>query len=714
MPSLLTRFIVQSEHRPPDEELFASVLERLASLLRAEMRRRGLFTAPPRFLGIVGQSFNDQDTFTDLLYDAYVFAILDRGAALRRRAKNGDIDGAVRVNVRLFLFERQREQDPVGYRVFDIARDAARQMVGEGRLKIVSEAEDGKIHAGSVLALPPFEPADVTETLDDELVARWCELLMPDLVMSYRRRGVVSRLYALISELTGSDVSAFILRGLVEPLKALARRRAVALLTGGESAPGDGASSIDLLVQPSAEFEQRQALKHLLDCLRGSIDRRGSMKERNYLHRLLDFLAFWSAMMDEGAARGRPGDAELSRQLDIPRGRLPQLFTTLSDMASACRGAGDHPDKPAPIPAGRPGRSSRPPTSRKKNMSLDKRREALRRATHGARDEAHKQEKPQDAGEILPADIVTWSGPAGESTEWLVVSWSDDGGRLVPVDDAPLRGSRDLDLSRAAGEPLFARCGQATRVSKEVAFQASWRLPSLEAPRALEAVAACLDALEAEDPPQLEIDGSSVYLEHLEAVEAARTLLQGASTSTLPSNVVSLEGRRDRAAGRWRKHWSTLLAAGFALVALGFGLRTAHLSSQLELTRTLIEQLQAERFSAFASSQQQSLGLDTVRSGGGQATIRTQEDQFLLNISLSSLESYPAYEVRWLDQESGETLLTMPLKELEPSFDIFSLTLPAEDGYFELVLFGLRGDEPAEQLRSGTVRIIRELEDSAP
>ena len=348
-------------------------------------------------------------------------------------------------------------------------------------------------------------------------------------------------------------------------------------------------------------------------------------------------------------------------------------------------------------------------------MSLDKRREALRRAAFGLSNSEPQADlkKPNPGvrrissgkrpGEIAPADIVTWSGPAETTTEWLVVSWSADGGQLVPVDDAPLRGSRDLDLSRAAGEPLFARCGQATWISAQASLQAVWRLPPGEAHRALDAVAGCLDALEEGDPPELEIDSSDLYREHRESVEAARAFLQNASTDTWPASVTSMDSHRDTSSRNMPlQHWSTLLAAGFALVALGLGFQTMKLSRQLGQTQA---ELEIARFVAFGEAEQQSLSLDTVRSGG-QKVVRTQADAFLLHVSFSSIESYPAYEARWINRETEALLHTQSLGELDADFDSVSLVLPVADGYFDLVLLGLGADGTAEELRSGTVRII--------
>ncbi|MEO1086300.1 MAG: hypothetical protein AAFY88_18855, partial [Acidobacteriota bacterium] len=530
MPNFWTRYVCGTEDEPPSPEEFERALEELAKWLRQDLRRRNLYSAPPHFLGIVGSSFKERDTFTDLLHEAYAFCVLDRLKGLRRLARSRDIDGAVRQNVRHFLHERQRRTDPIGYRVFEITRAAAATAIRSGDLETLYDGDLSKLPARAQLAPPPFDFDAEPGVLDDAVPSRWCETLMPDLVTAFRTQGVIDRMAALMPTLADADISVFLLRDLAEPLKAIARRRAVALITSGavprRGAGGDGdgegendADAFEFPVSPSRTFEERQIAEALLRCVRNHIEKRQNVKERGYLHRLLDFLAAWSAMMEEGAPRGRPSDADLARRLEIPRGRLPELHRTLSQMTSDCRGGrADSAAGTDGVHGEGGGSPTHPARVRSEAMDRQRRHEALRRATAGDGEIRCETDIEADGPGLRPGAVVAWRQDP-EATQWLVTSWRGDTGQIVPVDDAPWHGGHDFDLSGFLGEPLKARCRAAVTVASSSDLEPVWQLPPKVAEETLDAVVRRLESLAEETPPPLEIDGESIYREHLAALE---------------------------------------------------------------------------------------------------------------------------------------------------------------------------------------------------
>ena len=117
--SRFAQYLKEFDSNPPPEEL----LNLLAQFLHAEMRRRGLWMAPPKWLGVeylgVNSWNSDPDAFTDLLFDCYVY-IFKRLKSLRNQLEAHDkinIDGLIALNIKHFLTEKQSYENPQGYAI---------------------------------------------------------------------------------------------------------------------------------------------------------------------------------------------------------------------------------------------------------------------------------------------------------------------------------------------------------------------------------------------------------------------------------------------------------------------------------------------------------------------------------------------------------------------------------------------------------------------
>ena len=229
---------------PPEE-----LLKRLGKILRAQMRRRGLWREPPRFLGKVyaeHDAWSDPGAFEDLLLDCFLEVIFSRRYLrwLKARADEpgGDIEGMIPKNVGHFLTEHQQRQDPYGRAVFQNLRGAVQLALAEGRIEALGEKKT--VDAETLLALPgteaDVEPAAVTE----EETRTWCDDLTPQLCQ--RRKAVQRALASRLPRLLDSGRRAFRLRSLVAPLKKVVRpycqdvdERAVAEAWGNAGVPAD-------------------------------------------------------------------------------------------------------------------------------------------------------------------------------------------------------------------------------------------------------------------------------------------------------------------------------------------------------------------------------------------------------------------------------------------------------------------------------------------
>lgn len=148
---------------------------------------RGLWGSPPSFLGVYGwQSWSAADStdepLSELLSECYVFIFVHRLQSLKAHLEvKPNIDGLVFLNLRNFLYDRQRQHDPLGLRVFEILQSAVRQAVRAGELYVL--AGDSKIRNDSLLGFTPdTEPVETATAALGRLVGIWNDDLLPALV----------------------------------------------------------------------------------------------------------------------------------------------------------------------------------------------------------------------------------------------------------------------------------------------------------------------------------------------------------------------------------------------------------------------------------------------------------------------------------------------------------------------------------------------------
>jgi len=71
----------------------------------------------------------------ELLADCYAFIFVDRLRTLQvQLAIKPNIDGLIFLNIRNFLYERQKDHDPLGYHVFTVVVAAVKKCLANGVL----------------------------------------------------------------------------------------------------------------------------------------------------------------------------------------------------------------------------------------------------------------------------------------------------------------------------------------------------------------------------------------------------------------------------------------------------------------------------------------------------------------------------------------------------------------------------------------------------
>lgn len=343
-----TEYVRSLEGGEPDAARFAALCRELRAVLRAELRRRGLWSSPPEYLGIYGWksweegNSREGDALDELRADAYTFVFLDRLRSLRSHlAVKPNIDGLVFLAVRQFIQERQEKHDPLGAQVYAVLRTAVRGALEAGELRLVGGSD--RIVNDTVLGFgagADSEPQDLDLRL---LAARWNDRLLPDLVTHRGRKQeeVVRHLRGLLPELRDEGVEVFRFKDLIGPLKADVRARwgAVFEREGGETALEEGAEIRRVrLTQPDLGVEERQFLRKVIACVLESVARLDvNETTRGYLYRLWQFRRV-QAESEAGDDRD-PSARKLGDLLRIPRERIPDLSRKLVELVEGCRAA---------------------------------------------------------------------------------------------------------------------------------------------------------------------------------------------------------------------------------------------------------------------------------------------------------------------------------------------------------------------------------------
>ncbi len=334
---------------PPTPLAFQRVRRQLRTALVAELKRRGLWEAPPTYVGVLGAAswsstegaWQRDRALEELVADSYAFIFVERlGSLLAQLRVKPNVEGLVRLNIRHFLHERQREHDPIGFRVFEALRNGLRDAVEEGEMKIVEG--DPRIRGDTVLEFTsgPRAPTGAGSELA-AIVRGWGDELLPELVTAQGRArlAVAEKLRRLLSQLRETDWRSFRVKDLLDPLKQDVRARWGALFeaevgeAGGEG-EGQGLRELVRRIEPSRQLEERDSFRALVNCVGGLI---AELRAGGSTHRHLETLwGFLRAHALAGEGDALPSQRKLAVWLGVPRDRLPALYETLARFVERC------------------------------------------------------------------------------------------------------------------------------------------------------------------------------------------------------------------------------------------------------------------------------------------------------------------------------------------------------------------------------------------
>ena len=303
------------------------VLAALQSGLRAELKRRGLNHESPKLLGYVGNNWKGSDPMEDLVHDCYVFAIIRRLPGLQNQLKRRDnVDGCVRLNIRNFVTERQKQsgrRGRAGYALFQNLKAVLLTIRAEGFVEIDPLGDGCKIESASIVRRPGF---DGQAASDDDLreTISATGVLFDNLEQIVRIGEQSQRILSeVLREALSNSLSAFGVRSLVGVLKQLVEDARISLADGTDNSWESVDEEFCELVRtvgPDTSYEEAEGAKRATQRLSKDIDslqRSPAVCDR--LKRILDCIV---RTIDEGDETERLTYARIGSELGIARSTL--------------------------------------------------------------------------------------------------------------------------------------------------------------------------------------------------------------------------------------------------------------------------------------------------------------------------------------------------------------------------------------------------------
>ncbi len=455
-----------------------------------QMRVRGLRSAPPSYLGVYGgNSWEEEGLLDELVGDCYSYIFVRRLPGLiKQLILRPNIDGLVLRNIRNFLFDTQKKHDPLGYRVFEVLESAIQLGVEARRLYVLENGP--KIRNATVLGFSQWSRPELSPPPDFSLQVKvWNDDLMPDLIRARgrARKELESQLKECIARLREEGVEGFRFKDLIDPMKRDVRLRCSALFSEGATATEDGEEELVTFVTPDLPgtgMEERQRFQALSSCVEESIDKQPvSRKKRDRLRKLLA-LERSRVQADEGKPLSNLG---IARILGFPRDSIRGLKAKLRGVFEDCQEAlsGKTPVRESWRASALQGSMSRAHQEGPTPMNPQSRPEWQRlQAEKTATGVAHALAEVRSGVNHppRPGDTFLFRETSSYGVEWLVVEADLENQRrllVVPVDDSPLVGSRDVEAADACDSPLSIRCASGVWLDAQ-AFDPELRTGSLQ------------------------------------------------------------------------------------------------------------------------------------------------------------------------------------------------------------------------------------------
>ncbi len=302
------------------------LLNGIAQILRSNMRKRGLWNAPPVRLGYSDcESWNQEGAFNDLTFDCYSEVVVKRIEGLRNAIMKFDnIDGLIIKNIKNFLTDQQARNDPISYSVAVNVKKAIQLAIDSEKLTAQDLDESGKIQDSTLLT---FSLTQTTSTTDEisllDCLRRnkaWAEIRLK---LARKSAGIQTKFCQIISDLANCGIKSFVFKELLDFITTEASIYNTFIDNENYSLENVGIDENDedeenepnqiIIVKPDTTHEDWESWKYRVNQVEKRIAQKPQKRVRERLEKIFREYVNYSKT-DEPV----PSQAEIARRLGIP------------------------------------------------------------------------------------------------------------------------------------------------------------------------------------------------------------------------------------------------------------------------------------------------------------------------------------------------------------------------------------------------------------
>lgn len=299
--------------------LHQDLLNALGEVLRLALRRKGLLSSSPRFLGYCADNWFEDGVMDELVEDFYCYLFVSRLPGLENSLARGlELSGFIKWHARNFLHNLQVEADPVGYRVYGWVVQAISSLLERGEVRVL----DIDLSSDSVVRFHGRNREQASEELIGGYVNAWPSDVIFALLGARTLRVPVA-LDGLAGKILGlreSGVQMFKVGHLVGALKERTRNLAADGILGDPIAASD---------------EDSQRYGRLICCVSRAVENAPGTRERGELRALWAIVL--SGMYKGKAIEGKIPTALIARELNVPRYRADKIRKMLGNIVVQCQ-----------------------------------------------------------------------------------------------------------------------------------------------------------------------------------------------------------------------------------------------------------------------------------------------------------------------------------------------------------------------------------------
>ncbi len=221
MADVFTRYV-----QFPSGEHTEGFNQAVRRILIGQMRRRGLYSSSPRFLGMVEWQSWETAALDELTAQARLW-LIKRIPFLKGRlqCKEPKIESNIRLMLADFLTTLQKKFDPIGYRIYEMVRAAVDLLIR--RECLIPGGGEERIRNDTLLAVSHEAALEYVERDMSDHAAKWNDDLLVALLTAdgKEKDKAVRSLADRVQQLPDQGVRAFRFKDLADAMKKDGRKK---------------------------------------------------------------------------------------------------------------------------------------------------------------------------------------------------------------------------------------------------------------------------------------------------------------------------------------------------------------------------------------------------------------------------------------------------------------------------------------------------------